>query len=154
VGDVRTLPEKRKEKEIIRPLEPDATKKKRKEKEKDKKMESCQTTPGNSDNSLQLMCLKGMQTSFASPCLLRHLGGSPEHKRLEPPRLSKHQKIAQFSFSAECSVLAARYQTSRKNMFPRLYTILVFCISHRAGTVRAQALHPGSLSASISTSHS
>jgi hypothetical protein len=69
VGDFRTLPEKRKEKEIIRSLEPDATKKKRKEKEKQKKMESCQTTPGKNDNSLQLMCLKGMQTSIASSCL-------------------------------------------------------------------------------------
>ena len=38
-------------------------------------------------------------------------------------------------------VLAARYRTSCEKMFPRLSFSDVFCISHRAGTVRAHSLH-------------
>merc|ERR1719281_2309151 len=91
-------PKKEKKKRSSGHLSRTPRRKKRKEKEKDKKMESCQTTPGNSDNSLQLMCLKGMQTSFASPCLLRHLGGSPEHKRLEPPDFQNIRKLLNFRF--------------------------------------------------------
>ena len=40
-----------------------------------------------------------------------------------------------------CHFLAARYRTSCRKMFPRLSFSDVFCISHRAGTVRAHSLH-------------
>ena len=56
-------------------------------------------------------------------------------------RIHFGRELLQVFVLCSIPVLAARYRTSCEKMFPRLSFSDVFCISHRAGTVRAHSLH-------------